>query len=493
MKVLLVYTVSEGPEPPRRPILEWIEISFAVSYLAGALKRAGHEVELLVLRHGRFEQEVLETIERFQPGLIGYTAVATEFEFIKRIAGFVSHERPELYQIIGGAHVTLRPEDALEGAFDAVCLGEGEDALIELAETLERGQAPAGIQNLWLRGPDGEVERNPTRPFVPELDALPIADREIWRPWIEENPKHTILIARGCPFTCTYCSNHALWKVAPGKYVRFRSVENVIAELDQLVEEFPDASYCYFEVETVSADEAWARRFAAALEEWNGRRELPMEFAINLRVLRHHSFASLFEVLSSAGFSYLRIGIESGSERVRREVLERHETNEELTRCFEEAQEAGLEVFAYNLIGMPGETPEDFEETIALNQHPAVTRSYLSIFYPYPGTKLEQVCADRGIDVPPLQNCAERHRAYLSLPEFPNRRIESYYRRFFSLVHGSDLSLFQRADEYVWRTIRGYPRIERVARRLRGRGVMTRFRKAGHAMKSVLGAGNQAS
>ncbi len=486
MKVLFVYTVSEGPEAPQKPILEWIEISFAVSCLIGALKQAGHEVELLVLRHGRFEKEVRGFLERFDPRIVCYTAVATEFNFITSIAEFVRKERPGLYQVIGGAHVTLRPDDAMDSAFDAVCLGEGEAALLELIASLEAGERPTGVQNFWFQTEAGEVEKNETRPFDPDLDAMPFADRDVWRPWVEENPKHTILIARGCPFNCTYCSNHALWAIADGKYVRFRSVENVIAELDELVEAFPDACYCYFEVETISADERWARRFAAALGEWNAQREVPMEFAINLRVLRNHSFESLFQALGDAGFSYLRIGIESGSARVRRDVLKRNETNEELTRCFEEAQAAGLEVFAYNLIGLPGETPEDFEETVEINKHPAVTRSYLSIFYPYPGTELERVCAERGIDVPPLKDCAERHRAYLSLPEFPNRRVESYYRRFYSLVAGPDVPLFNLVDEYVWRTIRGYPRVERVARKLRGHGVMTGIRRATKSIRSAL-------
>ena len=484
MRVLFIYTVSNATRRPAKPIAEWIEISFGVSYLAAALKRAGHEVELLVLRHGGFRKEVRAAIERFDPLLVCFTAVATEFPLISSIGDFLRRLRPDLYQAIGGAHPTLRPDDAIAGSFDCVCIGEGEAALVELAEALARGHRPTGIENLWLKQ-GGTVEKNPTRAFQADIDSIPFPDREIWVPWVEENPKHTVLIARGCPFDCTYCSNHALWDAQPGKYVRFRSVENVMQELRELCARFPDAVYCYFEVETISADESWAKRFAAALEELNRARAVPMEFAINLRVLRKHSFRELFDDLSRAGFSYLRIGIESGSERVRREVLKRMETNAELTATFEDADRSGLQVFSYNLIGLPGETPEDFLETIEINRHRAVTRSYLSIFYPYPGTELERVCAERGIHVPPLEDAAERYRARLDLPEFPNRRIEYYFRRFSALVTGRQKPLLERVDEFAWRTIRGYPRLERLAQRLTGHGVMSRLKRFSDSVRTT--------
>jgi radical SAM superfamily enzyme YgiQ (UPF0313 family) len=484
MRVLFVYTVSNSLPPPAKPIAEWIEVSFSVSYLIAALENAGHQVELLVLRHGSFEREVRRALASSDPGLVCYTAVATEHPFCVKVARRIAALRPGLYQVIGGVHATLRPDDCIAGPFDAVCVGEGEDAICELAAALERGPRPSGIASFWFqRG--SEVEKNAPRPFNPDIDSIAHPNREIWRPWIEEIEKHAMLIARGCPFTCTYCSNHALRKVQDGKFVRFRSPQDCVAELRELVARFPEATYCYFEVETISAGRRWAFEFAELLEAFNAEREVPMEFAINLMVHHETSFKDLFVALKRANFGYLRIGLESGSYRVRKAIMRRNHTNEDLISTFREAHEAGLGTYAYNLVGLPGETPEDFQETIDLNRLCNPTRSYISIFHPYPGTDLERTCLERGIKVRPFVDCAERYRARLGLPEFPNRLVEYYFRNFQALVKGRQEPVFNRVDAYVWQTVRGYPWLARRIERFRGTGILSRLRNATRSVGGI--------
>lgn len=485
MKVLFIYTVSNSLPPPAKPVAEWIEVSFSVSYLVAALEHAGHEVELLVLRHGSFKKQLQEVLNRLEPQLTCYTAVATEHAFCAKVARAIKQMRPDIYQVIGGVHATLRPDDCIDGPFDGVCIGEGEDALVELADSLAAGKRPTAIQSWWFQTSDG-VEKNLTRPFNPDIDSIIHPNREIWRPWIEKIEKHAMLIARGCPFTCTYCSNHALRKTQDGKFVRFRSPEDCVAELRELVAEFPDTTYCYFEVETISAGQSWAYDFAKLLEEFNAEREEPLEFAINLMVHHNTSFMDLFKALKKANFSYLRIGLESGSYRVRKAIMRRNHTNDDLINTFKEAHEAGLGTYAYNLVGLPGETPEDFQETIELNRLCSPTRSYISIFHPYPGTDLERTCKERGIKVPAFEDTAERYRARLSLPEFPNRQVEYYFRNFPALVKGSQEPLFNRVDAYVWQTIRGYPWLARRVERFRGTGVLNKLRRASRSVKGVL-------
>ncbi|HJP01972.1 MAG TPA: radical SAM protein [Planctomycetota bacterium] len=480
MRVLLVYTVSETLPAPSKPIAEFIEISFSVAYLGAALKRAGHESTLVVLRHGRFKKELAAAIEKARPDLVCSTAVATEYPFIEKIARWTRERCPDAYHVVGGTHSILCPAEVCEGPWDAVCIGEGEAAIVELADTLERGETPRGIDGWWIRH-GTEVEKNPTRHFEENLDALAIPDRGIWREWIEDPRKHTILIARGCPFPCTYCSNHALSQTAEGKFLRFRAVECVIAELKQVCEEFPETTYCYFEVETITSNRKWAFEFAEHLKAFNAQRETPLEFATNFRVHPKKRFLDFFEALRGAGFSYLRIGIESGSDRIRKEVLKRYESNQDLLNTFEDAQSAGLQVYAYNLIGIPGETPEDFMETVKINQSSVIARSYIGIFYPYPGTELATVCKERGIVVPPLEDGAERFRARLGLPEFPDRQVERLFRDFSFLVAGEQVGFLKRADAFLWQTIRGYPALERFARRWSGTGVLSGIRRgAGH-------------
>ncbi|MDP6762505.1 MAG: radical SAM protein [Planctomycetota bacterium] len=493
MRVLHVYTVSESLPAPSKPIAEFIEISFSVAYLAAALERAGHENSLVVLRHGRFKSEVDAAIERSRPELICFTAVATEYPFVEKIAGYTRQRCPDAYHAVGGTHPILCPGEVCAEPWDAVCIGEGEAAVVELAAALDRGERPAGIAGWWFHDAAG-IERNPARHFEQELDSLAFPDRSLWREWIADARKHTILIARGCPFPCTYCSNHALSQTAEGKFVRFRAVECVVAELERLCEEFPEATYCYFEVETITSNRKWAFEFAQRLEEFNAGRAAPLEFATNFRVHPGKRFPDFFAALARAGFSYLRIGIESGSERIRREVLKRYESNQDLLETFEDARNAGLSVYAYNLIGIPGETPEDFMETVEINRSSVIARSYIGIFYPYPGTELAQVCEERGIVVPRLEDCAERFRARLGLPEFPDRQVERLFRDFSFLVAGERAGLFERADAFLWQTIRGYPALERIARRLRGTGLLSGLRRVGAGLRArIAGLGSSES
>ena len=130
----------------------------------------------------------------------------------------------------------LNPRDEMLNTFDALCIGEGEFPVAELAGQMEAGKTPSGIPNLWIRHQDGMIEKNQPREFLRDLDALPFPDLEMWRPWIKDvtGEHHVILLGRGCPFGCSYCSNHAIRKLAPGKYVRFRSPSNIIQEIAQL-------------------------------------------------------------------------------------------------------------------------------------------------------------------------------------------------------------------------------------------------------------------
>jgi len=471
MKVLLVHTLSGALPPPAKPMGEWYELSFGLSYLSAVLKAAGHETALVVLRREKHRRVLDRVLEGFSPELVGYTAVTTELPFVTRVARYL-RERTGAFHVVGGIHASVRPQDALDGPFDAVCVGEGEAALLELVTALESGVTPSGIANLHLRRGDS-VEENATRPFVGALDELPHPDRAMWRPWVERPGKHALLLGRGCSYSCSYCSNHALKALASGPYVRHRSTPAILDELRALCEEFPETHFVYLETETIAASREWALELATGLEELNAEREVPLAFAANLRVARGERYPELFAALKRAGFDYLRIGIESGSRRVRKEILRRHHENEDLVAAFDDARAAGLRTYAYNLIGLPGETPEDFAETVELNRRCRPDQVYLAIFHPYPGTELDRVCRERGIVLPPLEDGGERFRARLGLPEFPDRLVERSFRRFTWLVYGERRPLLFRLDDYVWRTVAGYPRVERLYRRMTGHGVLS--------------------
>ncbi|NPV60919.1 MAG: B12-binding domain-containing radical SAM protein [Actinobacteria bacterium] len=423
MKVLFVHS-EQDPYSHEKPLEILERVQFGISYISALLKREGHETRLVVLC-GETVPRVVEAVEEFDPGLVCFTSVFTEFGTMSRAAALVKKSRPDVFTLLGGPHATLRPDDCLAaGPFDAVCVGEGEYPTLELVEMLEAGRFPSGIANLHIRKPGGGVERNAPRPFLEDLDALPFPDREMWMPWVA-NPvsRPSILVGRGCPFNCTYCCNHALRKAAPGRYVRLRSPENIARELVALKEAEPTFAEAYLEVETLGVDREWAAELCAELKKANAGFAVPVSFGANLRVTPNADYEGLFAALSDAGFRFVNIGLESGSERIRREVLNRRYSNRDIIGAVETARRHGMQVGIYNLIGLPGETPRDFRDTVEVNRACQPDWFLLSVFFPYPGTKLHEKCRELGLLDKPLDSYMERRRPVLDLPGFSKRQV----------------------------------------------------------------------
>jgi len=426
MRILLAYTninvrgASAGGFPA---------MQLGIASIAGLLKARGHRCELLLVTEAELWPAARAKLEAFDPELVAYTAVTTQFPHVRELSARIRQARPGLFQICGGPHTTLSPEAALRaGAFDAVCVGEGEYPMAELAEALAAGDDWRGIANLCWREEGGEVHRNAPRPFVEDLDALPFFDRDLFADYVDlARYPHVIVTTRGCPFRCTYCCNHAFGKLAPGRYLRWRSVGNIIAEIEQLRRRWGGLSHLYIEDETVGIDRRlWAELLPAL-------KRTGLTFGTNYRIgIRKPEF---LEELREANFVRLNIGIESGNEWIRTHVLKRTYSNEEILDTYRRARELGMDTKAYNLIALPHETPEMFEDTLRVNQLARPGHTVLNVFYPYPGTELDRQCDELGLkpagDVGPIR---ERTESILKLPDFPAERIMAYVRAWKQLV-----------------------------------------------------------
>lgn len=435
MNVLLIYTLRDVLTQ-RRPLASMGDIHIGLSYISSMLKARGHATRLTVLSSeraaaslARLEREV----EAFDPQLVAYTAVSTQFPFVCTAANRIRERWPDRFQLLGGVHASLRPEESIQGPFDAICVGEGELPAVELADALAAGRRPSAIRNLWIKQPDGSVEKNPTREFAVELDALPFPDREMWHGWVLNRRAESavILPSRGCPYNCSYCSNHALRKLAAGKYVRFRSPDAIARELRAIKARYPETKEVYLQSETIAVNAAWLEELAQKLQLLNAESDPPLTFACNFRVARQFLNDRIFAALARANVRTMEIGLESGSERVRCDVLRRHYSNAEFFQAVELARRHGMEVNVYNMIGLPGETRADHDETIRVNHQVCPSRSLTSIFFPYPGTDLFGTCETEGLVTAGAgHQTAERSRATLDLPGFSRKEIQRCFEWF---------------------------------------------------------------
>jgi radical SAM superfamily enzyme YgiQ (UPF0313 family) len=446
MNVLFVYSLDEI-QSEKKPLRSPEQMHFGISYISSLLKENRHNCRLIILSRALDKKNrkiIDEYLKEFYPKLICFTSVTTQYRFIAEMAKYIKKKYPDIFLLIGGPHASLNPEKVIINDFDALCIGEGEYPVLELVSTIEKGKKPPHIQNLWIKK-DEKIEKNSTRPFLQDLNKLPFPDREMWVEWIDKqsNSRNAILLGRGCPFNCSYCCNHSFKKLASKNYVRLRSPQNIIGEIKEIIKSSSKEIEIYLEVESFNVNEKWAFELCSELENLNKNLKYPISYGVNIRILPNRDLDNLFAVCKKANFKFINIGLESGSERIRKQILRRDYSNEDVTKTVKLAKKYGLEVSLYNMIGLPTETLEDFKDTIRVNRDCLPDGLFTSIFFPYPGTDLYSLCEKEGLLKKELDPEMERSKAVLDLPKFNKKQIQKSYIWFDYCVYRGHRPLYK--------------------------------------------------
>jgi len=368
-----------------------------IGYLAAVLKQKGHAVSLLHVTQPVDKEEFCQRLAGHLLGdgqdVVGFSATTNRFPYVDTWSQWVK-DSFSAFTICGGVHPTLNPESAIQAqGMDAICVGEGEFALADLCDRLQAGQDISSIPNIWVKK-DGEIHRNPPRPLMQNLDTLPFPDRAIFdypNLYHEAMGAASVMASRGCPYDCFYCCNRALSSIYKGqRYVRFRSVANIIGELQQIITSYPFIKKFAFDDDILPLNRDWFEQFALKY-----RQEIHLPFTCNMRPnLMTEDVAKL---LKEAGCIQINLGIESGNPRIRNQVLNRHISDKQLINAAELCRKAGIRVYTYSMIGLPTEGMPEILDTIKLNAllSPEITQA--SIFYPYRGTRLFDVCEQNSL------------------------------------------------------------------------------------------------
>lgn len=369
-------------------------IYLGIGYLSAYLKREGHRTSLIHMVRPMEREELLARVRAESPDLLAVSSTTHMFPHVRKWLEWIRSSM-DIFTICGGAHPTIDPLGALQAPLDAVCLGEGEEALAELCATLEEGRDPAGIPSLWVRVGE-EIKRNPVRPLVEDLDTLPLPDRGIFDPenfCQQQHERGTLMASRGCPYNCTYCSNHVQRSIYPnrGKYVRFRSVDNVMREVREIIaaDTRGRLRYIRFDDDILTLDPEW---FGELITRY--RDEVDMPFICNSRVnILDRETVKLF---ADAGCSVICMGIESGNEDLRRKVLSRHMSDADIVNAFRLCREYGIKTVSTNMTSLPDEGLPALLDSIRLNARARPHCMQVSTYHPYPNTKLYRYCEEKG-------------------------------------------------------------------------------------------------
>jgi anaerobic magnesium-protoporphyrin IX monomethyl ester cyclase len=403
----------------------WGVASLGPAFIAPFLRREGHEVALIRVPSDAPLAAVVRSIQDAAPAVIGLSLTTRQWLRAREVMRAV-REVLDVPVIAGGLHPTFAPEEVLAApGFDYVCLGEGEEPMRDLLRVLEKkGRLPAlgkGIANIWAKG----GVRPPLRPPIEPLDDLPFIARDMLD---EKYGVVQMTTQRGCPFPCTYCAARMYDELyeGVGDYGRRRSHQNVLAEITELKRR-GQVNYITFLDDTFTIHHPWVRGYC---ELHGAQAKIP--FSIHARV--ETVSPELLAVLARAGCKHIVYGVESGSERVRREILKRPVTNQRFVDVFRWSRELGITVVANYMLGIPGETRAEVEETLALHEQLAPDDFGYFVFYPYPGTHLFKVCKERGYLPDDYLDLPAVHRSsILKLPDLGQDDIAELYDRFTAL------------------------------------------------------------
>lgn len=338
------------------------------------------------------------SIRQFHPDLIGVSVVEETFELGMRLIDVVKGKIPV---VVGGVYTYFAADDIIaHDGVDFVCVGEGEYAMTELCEALSENKSPDNIQNLWIKKPDGTVIKNRLRPLV-DLNKLPFIDLDIYDKRRLYRPMNGVLkkmihveVHRGCPYECTFCCAPAIKnyykKHGIDGYWRRKKPERFIEELVFLKNRY-GAEYLSIGAETFLAvpDEEF-ERFAIKYD-----REVKLPFWLQTRPETISD--KKMRLLKEIGCKDISYGVEHGNELFRKKILKRYGSNEQILEAVGITEKYDIPYTVNNIIGFPEETRELIFDTINLNRNFKNAKNYnCSIFTPYHGTPLRNVCVERG-------------------------------------------------------------------------------------------------
>lgn len=407
--------------------------NFGLRYLAAYLKRKNHQVKLIFLPRrlgcrgdfdetsSSYNEQILTDICHFceNAHLVGISVMTNYFFKAAELTKFLKGKVKALV-VWGGIHPTVEPEECLEYA-DAVCLGEGEKAILELVEKLKIGRNWQKTANFWFKN-GNKVIKNSVRPLIQNLDELPFPDYELNNHYILDKDRiirlnkklleqylphittkeglrltaYPIFITRGCPHACSYCCNNALRRLYRGqKYIRRRRVKNIMEELEAVIRKFPFIKSIRIEDDSfLVASNTEIIKFAKAYKK-----------KINLPFICLSSPVNITEEkikwLVAAGLIGIQMGIQSGSDVLNKNIFNRPITAKKVlasAKIINKYQDK-LVPPRYDIItDNPFEKEKDLIKTIKLLAK--IPGKYILNFYSlvfYPGTAIFKKAVARGL------------------------------------------------------------------------------------------------
>ena len=346
-----------------------------LGYIAETLKQRGIEYDVLDMSVGYTTKDLRGRIQSFNPDLIGISMMSFMYKRSYDIIRLAKQVKPDVRIVAGGPHISTRREKVLEECpeIDYGVFLEGEETILELCE----GKDESEIAGLVYKK-DNRVALNPERPFIDSLDNVPFPKYERFPLNGYVTEEMGIVSSRGCPYGCTYCPV----KAAIGRKWRFRSAESIVEEIQY----WYDRGYRQFAM----LDDNFTlkqERVIAVCDEIKRRNFKDLELNCNNGVRADRVNYDVLKQMKEAGFKYLAFGVEAGNDRILKNI-KKGETIEVTEAAIKNALDLGFKVTLFFIVGSPGETIDDLQDSINIVQKYPVFDARFYNLIPFPQSEL---------------------------------------------------------------------------------------------------------
>ena len=351
------------------------------------LEFCGNNVRMLALNHYTYEScfdEVVKTIREFSPNIVGLQILTPNRVSSFLLIEYIHEKYPDIRLVIGGIHASIMYRQLLEKhPFLLAVIGEGELTFAELVDNLTQGKGELiGIDGIAYNN-GWKIVKTKTRELIGDLDILPYPKHEMF--FSGNRTSGCILTTRGCPFKCSFCSLDSISR----RTVRFRSVGNVVDEIEYMIYRFPQMDSIWIHDDTFFIDN---KRVIEFCDEILSRR-IKMKFICSGRMKPLST--KMINKLEDAGFVKVMLGLESGNDKIL-EKTHKAITKKDALNAFKMFSNSPIELHSFLIAGLPGENLETVMETASFVKE---LQKIKYTYYPdiaalltiYPGTEVYEI------------------------------------------------------------------------------------------------------
>lgn len=404
-----------------------------LGFLASSLMQNGYSVEIIDMAIDNFNMEKLvKKIKNEKIEIIGFTTITPAVNSVIVIIDFIKKHLPWLKIIIGGPHASILPLETfnLSRNIDFLVIGEGEKVILKIVDFITEKGNLKDVSGIIYRENGKKVFKEGSN-FLNNLDEVPISARELMKFYRYSNlmfsfkkPVTSMIISRGCPYQCIYCS-----KPVTGSKVRERSVESVIKEIGFLKKHF-DLNELVFYDDVFTFNKHKVITLCEEIIKNKFNIIWKCETRVNL------VDEDLLKLMKKAGCYLIAYGIEAGTQKIL-DYLKKGITLEQARNAINLTKKSGIKTQGYFMIGVPTENEKDIIQTIEFAKSLPLDICQFSIATPYPGTELFEIAKERGLvfDSSRLIYSASKLNEIISLcdlsPILLRKLLKKAYREFY--------------------------------------------------------------